>query len=71
MSEIGLRPCPFCGGNAQLSEFGWPHSVYCIECGAKVASTLCFEKGKADATKKWNQRVYERNIKYGNIDADY
>ena len=31
-----LKPCPFCGGEAKMMKMGYPHWVYCLNCGAKV-----------------------------------
>lgn len=59
MSEA-LKPCPFCGCDAALEHMGWPHHVYCTECGAKVTSTKYAEDGEAQAIAKWNERIEEK-----------
>ena len=51
-----LLPCPFCGGRAVLEKMGWPHHVYCTECGAKVTSIKYDFEGEAEACEKWNRR---------------
>lgn len=51
-----LKPCPFCGGKAHLEHMGWPHHVYCEDCGARVTSTKYAEEGDEEATRKWNRR---------------
>jgi len=64
--EKTLLPCPFCGGKARLgdSSFGWPHHVYCTECGAKVTSLKYAEEGENEAIEKWNACIYDRiNVK--------
>lgn len=52
-----LKPCPFCGGEAHLMDMGWPHWVWCSECGARVQSTKFDEEGDAEAIAKWNMRT--------------
>lgn len=52
-----LKPCPFCGGQAVLEELGWPHHVYCTECGAKVTSCKFEKDGELEAIEKWNRRA--------------
>ena len=49
-----LKPCPFCGGEAKIMKMGYPHWVYCLECGAKVHGGTSSEK---DSIKAWNRRA--------------
>ena len=56
MSDEELKPCPFCGGEAKLENMGFPHHVYCTNCGARVTGRGFGEDGEADAIRKWNQR---------------
>lgn len=49
-----LKPCPFCGGEAKIMKMGYPHWVYCCECGAKVHGRTNDEK---DSIKAWNRRA--------------
>ncbi len=59
MSDEGLKPCPFCGGKAELTEWhggneyshGW--WVICEECGV-YADFHTSEKRVA--IKAWNER---------------
>lgn len=63
-----LKPCPFCGRNAGLSEFyheerhSYPYyaEVICMRCQARVGSTG-FSQTKEEAAEKaikaWNRRV--------------
>ena len=57
MTDISLKLCPFCGGEAQLIDMRCLHWVCCIECGARVQSTKFAEEGDAEAIAKWNRRV--------------
>lgn len=54
MSEIKLKPCPFCGGEAELFRdyMGW----YVIECTACGNGTLHFAKSDG-AVNAWNRRA--------------
>ena len=52
-----LLLCPFCGGKAVLEQMGWPHHVYCTNCGAKVTSLELDWLGDRQAIAKWNQRI--------------
>ena len=56
-----LDPCPFCGGKAviQSNDFGFPHWVYCTECGAKVHGGLqkSEEESVMASIEAWNRRI--------------
>ena len=52
-----LKPCPFCGGKAHLEDLGWPHHVYCEDCGVVMTSTKYGEDGEDEACEKWNRRA--------------
>ena len=66
MSEIKLKPCPFCGGEAHIDCFPGLDRPYfpvcnnemCIACDTIV--TFLTEKDAADA---WNRRAGERDEK--------
>ena len=47
-----LKPCPFCGGKANLREYQIDFRVMCSECGcrAKLCST------EKEAVEAWNRR---------------
>jgi hypothetical protein len=51
----GLRPCPFCGGEAILKsaiDKGW---VVCDNCKSRTL----MEIGFVEARNRWNQRAYD------------
>ena len=52
-----LKSCPFCGGKAKLEDMGFPHHVFCTECGARVTGRGFAEDGEKDAILKWNRRI--------------
>ena len=58
MSEIELKPCPFCGSDdvfrGMLEEV---HYVECWHCGAKIETY----NGIEDAVKTWNTRAIDRD----------
>lgn len=59
MTEIKLKPCPFCGGEDVHITDAWPHYPYCLGCGAVVRKTpyACGEEGIKQAAQRWNRRV--------------
>ena len=67
MSEITLKHCPFCGGEASVAKgfkdsLGFWHAIaVCngIECGAGVQSIPSFdaEESMQDAAERWNLRA--------------
>lgn len=69
-----LKPCPFCGGKGHVMKMGFPHWVYCEDCGARVQGGTCEEK---DSIKAWNRRTgsneEKKNYHYGewiSVDED-
>jgi Lar family restriction alleviation protein len=57
--DIGLLPCPFCGGTDITSEYfdsmdcdTW--RVACVDCGAEVNDSEC---DRAAAESAWNRRA--------------
>jgi Lar family restriction alleviation protein len=67
MSDI-LKPCPFCGGKAELHLFQmhaedepYAASISCPECGVNGAEEWMVDGKdfKQRAIKKWNRRMKE------------
>ena len=66
---IELKPCPFCGGEAQTYETQQDDGEYCVQtqcrgCGAEVAFWLPWTSGYGqriaawnDTEKRWNTRA--------------
>ena len=53
--KMKLKPCPFCGGEAECIDF-FPHFlVKCKNCGANTG----FCSNAPDAIKDWNKRTKE------------
>ena len=64
-----LKPCPFCGGEAEIEECGGMWAVECTEyetCGCEL--NMAFGS-KAEAVAAWNTRA-ERTcrVEYGPFD---
>ena len=52
-----LKPCPFCGAEAQIAEYG-RYSVYCLrQC---VEQPIAYPS-KEEAIKAWNRRAEDGN----------
>ena len=55
MPDTGIKPCPFCGGIAEMCTYGddeW--LIYCKGCNAMVEIWF---KTEAEAIEAWNRRV--------------
>lgn len=53
-----LKPCPFCGGDAEFERVGTPRQsciVVCNDCGARLESS---DEGDMSGTA-WNRRHEE------------
>lgn len=62
MSEIKLKPCPFCGGQPVLIDKDilgtWCKSVMCRDCKATVAYFVDeSNRGEKRAANAWNRRA--------------
>ena len=65
MSE--LKPCPFCGGEAEpFNPFENTEGTWCVLCSDCAAATG-FEQTEAEAIAAWNTRA-ERTCK---VEGDY
>lgn len=64
MPKIKLKPCPFCGGKAQMCAAQWDFKKNCpansagyiVECGECLASTDAFATMELTADA-WNRRA--------------
>ena len=58
MSEIKLKPCPFCGGEAQVMRFPRCDRKYVVICGNELcyASIGNYSVTKEEAIQAWNTR---------------
>ena len=56
MSEIKLKPCPFCGGKADLYLDG--RGLYVVQCDYCGNRTICCQT-KEGAVGAWNRRKDE------------
>lgn len=71
MGELKLKSCPFCGGQAEFTDYGEPGefedwSVYCRDCGVSIIAPGD-EPGavvtKEEAAKVWNQRAVPKTTR--------
>ena len=53
MNNENLKPCPFCGGEAEFVMSGGDRRVDCKKCGARSD----WYDTEAEAIKKWNNRA--------------
>ena len=53
MSEIKLKPCPFCGGEAFASYINGDFAVSCVDCGCGTE----YGPSKEEAVAAWNRRT--------------
>ncbi|MGN0608970.1 MAG: Lar family restriction alleviation protein [Oscillospiraceae bacterium] len=69
MSEIKLKPCPFCGGKVEIEclddEYFY---VTCSNCHSSTSFGFVYKDGtardatKAETVKAWNKRTIEMII---------
>ena len=55
--SIELKPCPFCGGEAEMMGDQYPY-VECHECGAGFTANHSYEFDEDDAASNWNTRRF-------------
>lgn len=61
VEKIKLKPCPFCGGEVEFSDYGFEDwTVYCKSCGITMLAPGP-EEGyiatREETAKAWNQRA--------------
>ena len=59
-----LKPCPFCGGEAETSAgiiIGGKNENVTVECA--ICNAKVFDIFEANAIEAWNTRTYEEHIK--------
>ena len=49
-----LKPCPFCGGKANLRSGFWIHTAYCRDCLVSIT-----RDSEEEAIEAWNRRAEE------------
>ena len=54
-----LKPCPFCGGEAEFNSDEFGEGVYCKSCGATLRNGVYGEYGRKLASADWNSRPIE------------
>ena len=65
MSDIEIKPCPFCGSEIGSIESNEDEVSFCChECGNYV--TIVDVNNIAEAIKKWNTRPIEEKLKEEN-----
>lgn len=69
MSEVELKPCPFCGGNAKIIQTTESYPNYVVQCSFCGISTISCPNPKGLA-EFWNKRS-ERHGKWGNPKAKF
>lgn len=60
--EIKLKPCPFCGGNAEIIDDAMGTISRCRCCGAENGNGVYGESGHKLAVKDWNSRPIEDDL---------
>lgn len=61
MTELKLKPCPFCSGKAHYYYQKGNESIVCEECGAKL-TYLDFGDAEDKLIRQWNTRPIEDEL---------
>lgn len=65
-----LKPCPFCGGRADVVQHGWDiAAVECDDCNATTRTYACdsVEEAESHAVNAWNERLAPRAVSIADI----
>lgn len=60
--EIKLKPCPFCGGEAEIIDDAMGTISRCRRCGAENGNGVYGAGGHKLAVKDWNSRPIEDDL---------
>lgn len=52
-----LLPCPFCGGEAETHEVGFPYHYWDVWCDGECFDHFCEKHTEAEAIAAWNSRA--------------
>ena len=71
MEELKLKPCPFCGGEAEFADYGQPGefedwAVYCKSCRIAMLAPGPEEgciSTMEEAAKAWNKRAVPKTTR--------
>lgn len=63
MNNEELKPCPFCGGEAEIVMSGGDRRVECKKCGARSD----WYDTEAEAIAAWNRRNYSEKQNSSNL----
>ena len=64
--EIELKPCPFCGNEAEFNSDEFGEGVCCKSCGATMHNGVYGEEGRKLASADWNARPIENELEAEN-----
>ena len=67
-----LKPCPFCGSEAEFNSDEFGEGVCCKSCGATLSNGVDGEEGRKLASADWNTRPIENELhgKIGKLEAE-
>lgn len=57
-----LKPCPFCGGEAEFNSDEFGEGVCCKSCGATLHNGVYGEEWRRLASADWNARPIENEL---------
>lgn len=67
-----LKPCPFCGSEAEFNSDEFGEGVCCKSCGATMHNGVYGEEGRRLASADWNARPIEDELhgKIGKLESE-